>query len=252
MTSGWRLATNLYHRPNLLTRLYGRSLWRADIVNPRTRFELEGADDGSGDTAGAERGRSTTRGGALPRGGGLAAYAGPGLSAGGRLARGGGAGGRHGPADAPGLGAPLQRGRAPRAAGPAPVGAQAAPHTGARSRAGDGRGPGARSGPRRRGALAAGRPEGVDRGALRGHAARALGRQAAASARLRPPVGAPAAPAERPRGAGRVQKTFAGLVREALPERARGKPIEVWFQDEARVGQQGTLARIWARRGSRP
>jgi hypothetical protein len=49
-----------------------------------------------------------------------------------------------------------------------------------------------------------------------------------------------------------IQKTFAGLVREALPERARGKPIEVWFQDEARVGQQGTLARIWARRGSRP
>ncbi len=41
-------------------------------------------------------------------------------------------------------------------------------------------------------------------------------------------------------------------MREALPERARGKPIEVWFQDEARVGQQGTLARIWARRGSRP
>jgi DDE superfamily endonuclease len=41
-------------------------------------------------------------------------------------------------------------------------------------------------------------------------------------------------------------------VREALPERARGKPIEIWFQDEARVGQQGTLARIWARRGTRP
>ena len=39
---------------------------------------------------------------------------------------------------------------------------------------------------------------------------------------------------------------------QALPERARGKPIEVWFQDEARVGQQGTLTRIWARRGSRP
>jgi hypothetical protein len=41
-------------------------------------------------------------------------------------------------------------------------------------------------------------------------------------------------------------------VSQALPERARGKPIEVWFQDEARVGQQGTLTRIWARRGSRP
>jgi hypothetical protein len=41
-------------------------------------------------------------------------------------------------------------------------------------------------------------------------------------------------------------------VREALPERALGQPLEVWFQDEARVGQQGTLTRIWARRGSRP
>jgi putative transposase len=41
-------------------------------------------------------------------------------------------------------------------------------------------------------------------------------------------------------------------VNEVLPERARGRPIEVWFQDEARVGQQGTLTRIWARRGTRP
>ena len=38
----------------------------------------------------------------------------------------------------------------------------------------------------------------------------------------------------------------------ALPEHARGKPVEVWFQDEARVGQQGTLTRVWARRGTRP
>ena len=28
--------------------------------------------------------------------------------------------------------------------------------------------------------------------------------------------------------------------------------VEVWFQDEARVGQQGTLTRRWALRGSRP
>jgi DDE superfamily endonuclease len=41
-------------------------------------------------------------------------------------------------------------------------------------------------------------------------------------------------------------------VRGALPEHARGKPLEVWFQDEARVGQQGTLTRVWARRGTRP
>lgn len=32
----------------------------------------------------------------------------------------------------------------------------------------------------------------------------------------------------------------------------RDKPIEIWFQDEARVGQQGTLTRVWAERGSRP
>lgn len=37
-----------------------------------------------------------------------------------------------------------------------------------------------------------------------------------------------------------------------MPEAAREKPIEVWFQDEARVGQQGTLTRVWARRGTRP
>jgi DDE superfamily endonuclease len=41
-------------------------------------------------------------------------------------------------------------------------------------------------------------------------------------------------------------------VTAALPAAAGGKPVEVWFQDEARVGQQGTLARLWARKGSRP
>jgi transposase len=28
--------------------------------------------------------------------------------------------------------------------------------------------------------------------------------------------------------------------------------VQVWFQDEARFGQQGTLTRQWARRGTRP
>lgn len=37
-----------------------------------------------------------------------------------------------------------------------------------------------------------------------------------------------------------------------MPARATGRPIEIWFQDEARVGQQGTLTRLWARRGTRP
>lgn len=38
----------------------------------------------------------------------------------------------------------------------------------------------------------------------------------------------------------------------ALPPEAVGRPLEIWWQDEARVGQQGTLTRIWAKRGSRP
>jgi hypothetical protein len=37
-----------------------------------------------------------------------------------------------------------------------------------------------------------------------------------------------------------------------LPPHATGKPLEIWWQDEARVGQQGTLTRVWAQRGSRP
>ena len=37
-----------------------------------------------------------------------------------------------------------------------------------------------------------------------------------------------------------------------LPASAAGKPIEVWFQDEARVGQKGSIAYVWAPIGSRP
>jgi hypothetical protein len=30
-----------------------------------------------------------------------------------------------------------------------------------------------------------------------------------------------------------------------------GQPIELWFQDEMRVGQKGTLTRVWAAKGER-
>jgi hypothetical protein len=33
----------------------------------------------------------------------------------------------------------------------------------------------------------------------------------------------------------------------ALPPEAAGKPVEGWFTDEARIGQQGTITRVWAR-----
>src|SRR5271165_5788845 len=45
---------------------------------------------------------------------------------------------------------------------------------------------------------------------------------------------------------------FAGLMNEVLPVSAAGKPVEVWFQDEARVGQKGWLPYQWAPIGSRP
>ncbi|KAL5684473.1 hypothetical protein EMGR_001226, partial [Emarellia grisea] len=41
-------------------------------------------------------------------------------------------------------------------------------------------------------------------------------------------------------------------VAQVIPDAARAKPIEIWFQDEARIGQKGTLAYVWARRGTRP
>lgn len=36
-----------------------------------------------------------------------------------------------------------------------------------------------------------------------------------------------------------------------MPAAAAGKPIEVWFQDEARIGQNGSLEYVWAPVGSR-
>src|SRR3954451_17380142 len=209
-------------------------------------------DDGGDHATGAGRGRPAAGGGPVPGRAGGAPDARLGAGAGGGLAGGGGSGGRHGPADLARSGAPLQRRGARWPPRPAPARAEAAPHTRAGGRAGGGRGARARPGPGRRGALAPDRPPGADRGPLRGPAARALGRRGAAPARLRPPVGQAEAPEGGRGGAGGVQEGFAEPVAGAPPGRARGKPVEVWFQDEARVGQQGTPTRVWARRGTRP
>lgn len=37
-----------------------------------------------------------------------------------------------------------------------------------------------------------------------------------------------------------------------MPEGIAPENVEIWFQDEARVGQRGTVTRLWARRGTRP
>jgi len=47
---------------------------------------------------------------------------------------------------------------------------------------------------------------------------------------------------------GRTRPFFVEEVSNRTPD----KRVAVWFQDEARIGQQGTLTRVWAERGSRP
>lgn len=42
------------------------------------------------------------------------------------------------------------------------------------------------------------------------------------------------------------------LFVQRIGQEHRDKRVEVWFQDEARIGQQGTLTRCWAETGSRP
>jgi transposase len=37
-----------------------------------------------------------------------------------------------------------------------------------------------------------------------------------------------------------------------LPESVALQEVEIWFQDEHRIGQQGTLTRVWTIKGTRP
>src|SRR3954469_13239855 len=50
----------------------------------------------------------------------------------------------------------------------------------------------------------------------------------------------------------RLLKNFAATLNAHRAGLPKGKPIEIWFQDEARIGQKNGLVRQWARRGSRP
>ena len=42
------------------------------------------------------------------------------------------------------------------------------------------------------------------------------------------------------------------MLTELLPQNIARCNVDIWFQDETRVGQQGSLTRIWAKRGTRP
>lgn len=47
------------------------------------------------------------------------------------------------------------------------------------------------------------------------------------------------------------KENFADLAEE-IKEKVESNKIEIWWQDEMRVGQQGSLSRIWAEKGTRP
>ena len=55
-----------------------------------------------------------------------------------------------------------------------------------------------------------------------------------------------------PRGAGALQKKFPALIAEVARDHPEAARLEVWFQDEARVGQTGRLCRRWYQKGMRP
>ena len=49
-----------------------------------------------------------------------------------------------------------------------------------------------------------------------------------------------------------LKNEFSQRAKEALPSNIDMDTIEIWFEDETRIGQQGSLTRLWARRGTRP
>jgi DDE superfamily endonuclease len=63
---------------------------------------------------------------------------------------------------------------------------------------------------------------------------------------------AAAAPRERRRGAGGIQKKFWQVLDRIAAEQPAAERLEIWFLDEARVGQKGRMTRRWFLRGQRP
>lgn len=47
-------------------------------------------------------------------------------------------------------------------------------------------------------------------------------------------------------------KNFPAVVAQIAEGPAKGRVIEIWFQDEAKIGQKNKITRRWAQRGSRP
>ena len=48
------------------------------------------------------------------------------------------------------------------------------------------------------------------------------------------------------------KKNFTDTLQVHIADLPAGTPVEIWFQDEARLGQKNGLTRLWARKGTRP
>ena len=55
-----------------------------------------------------------------------------------------------------------------------------------------------------------------------------------------------------PRPSWLSKKNFGRTLAAHLAGIAKSKKVEIWFQDEARIGQKNGLVRQWTRRGTRP
>ncbi len=53
------------------------------------------------------------------------------------------------------------------------------------------------------------------------------------------------------RNSKKLLKNFVEKVKEILAKEGETYDVEIWFQDEARVGQKGTTTRLWAIKGTR-
>src|SRR6185436_10127582 len=75
---------------------------------------------------------------------------------------------------------------------------------------------------------------------------------AAASDKVELVGAASAPPAGRCDGAGGVFATVGLQLERVRAAQAPGTRVEVWFQDEARIGQKNSLTRVWGQTGSLP
>src|SRR3954466_12245462 len=95
------------------------------------------------------------------------------------------------------------------------------------------------------------RPARAGRAPLRGPLQRERGQAAAQGARPLLAEGAARPPRGGPEGAGAVQKNLPGLIEEVARDHP-GERVELWFMDEARVGQKGGVTHVWYQKGVRP